>query len=116
MRTKILGLALAVGVAIAGFAGAALAASPAIEKAKSECIVGEQTDGYLGVKEPAKASTDLKREVDSVNLQRKAAYAQLAEKNGVSIEDTAALFAEKLINNAPAGQCYRDQDGNWQQK
>ena len=96
--------------------GAASAASAIIEQAKAECIVGEQADGYLGVVDPGKASAELRREVDSINMQRKAAYARLAEKNGVTIDDAAKVTAEKLINQAPSGQCVRDQDRNWLRK
>ena len=96
--------------------GAAAAASAIVEQAKSECIVGEQADGYLGVVDPGKASAELRREVDSINMQRKAAYARLAEKNGVTIDDAAKVTAEKLINQAPSGQCVRDQDRNWLRK
>lgn len=100
----------------AGFvaiAGVAYAASALIEGAKSKCVVGEQADGYLGVVDASKASADLRREVDSVNMQRKAAYTQLAAKNGVSIEVAASLTAEKLIAQATSGQCVRDQNGAW---
>lgn len=116
MRTKLIGVAAAFGLVVAGLTGAALAASPAIENAKAQCIIGEQTDGYLGVKDSSRASAELRREVDSINLQRKAAYTKLAAQNGVSVETAAALTAEKLINNAPSGQCYRDQSGVWRQK
>jgi uncharacterized protein YdbL (DUF1318 family) len=98
------------------FSGAALAASAIIENAKSQCIVGEQADGYLGVIDSGKADADLRREVDSINMQRKAAYARLAEKNAVTIDDTAKVTAEKLINQAPSGQCVRDENGTWLKK
>jgi hypothetical protein len=108
---------LALGAAVAALASVgAAAASAAIEAAKSQCIVGEQADGYLGVVDAGKASEALKREVASVNLQRKAAYARFAESQGVTVEVAAALTAEKLINQAPAGQCVRDGNGKWIKK
>lgn len=94
----------------------ASAASPAIEEAKSQCIVGEQADGYLGVIDSEQASDDLKREVRDTNQQRKAYYADIATRNGVTIEVTATLTAQKLIDQAPSGQCVRDQQGHWLKK
>jgi len=103
--------------AIVCFAATAAAASPAIDAAKASCIVGEQYDGYLGVIDAGAASEALRREVRSVNLQRKAAYANLAERNGVTVEVAATLTAEKLLMGAPSGQCILPQAGAaWQKK
>lgn len=94
----------------------AAAASPAIEAAKSQCVIGEQADGYLGFAEDGAATEELRREVRSVNQQRRAVYERLAERNGVTVEVTAALTAERLMNQAPSGQCVRDQSGSWIRK
>ena len=92
---------------------AALAASAIVEEAKDRCIVGEQADGYLGFVDESAADTALKREVRDINQQRKGFYADLAERNGVAIDVTAALTAEKLINSAGSGECVRDANGDW---
>ncbi|MFN0023786.1 MAG: YdbL family protein [Parvularculaceae bacterium] len=113
---KTLLAAFAISTALATAVTAAHAASPAIEAAKAGCIVGEQTDGYLGVIDAAKADEALKREVRAVNQQRKAAYADLATRNGVTIEQAAAVTAERLLNGAPAGQCIQSPDGGWVKK
>jgi hypothetical protein len=98
------------------FGAGAAAASAAIEDAKAECIVGEQSDGYLGVIDTSKASEELKREVRANNQQRKAIYADFAERNGITIETAAAIFAERQVNGAPSGQCVRDPSGTWIKK
>ncbi len=114
MKSKLWGIIAAGVVAAAILAPAAiLAASDTIEQAKNECIVGEQADGYLGVVDGANASAAVRREVRDINQQRKLAYIDLAQRNGVSIEATAALTAEKLISQASPGQCVRDKNGNW---
>jgi uncharacterized protein YdbL (DUF1318 family) len=113
MKLKTAFAAIAAAVLMAGSANAA---SPAIESAKDRCVIGEQADGYLGVIEAGAVDEALRREMKSINLQRKAAYANLAERNGVSIEAAAALTAEKLINAAPAGQCIQMPDGDWVKK
>lgn len=98
---------------LAATVSGAQAASPMIEAAKAKCVVGEQADGYLGVVDAMAASEEIKREVRAVNQQRKAAYANLAAKNGVTIEDAAALTGKRLVENASAGQCVRTPDGTW---
>lgn len=99
--------------ALTAFAGPASAASAIIEEAKSKCVVGEQSDGYLGVVEGATASEAVRREVRAINQQRKAAFADLAAKNGVTVEDAAALTGEKLVEGASPGQCVQLPDGSW---
>ena len=94
----------------------AYAASPAVEAAKSQCVVGEKNDGYLGVVPGAIASQEVRREIRSINQRRKAAYEQIAARNGVTVQVTASLTAEKLINQAPAGQCVQDGSGAWIKK
>lgn len=100
-------------LALAASAAGANAASPMIEEAKSKCIVGEQSDGYLGIVDDAAASEAVKREVRSINQQRKAAFADLAARNGVTIEDAAALTGKRLVEGAPSGQCVQLPDGTW---
>lgn len=89
------------------------AASAIVEQAKDQCIVGEQADGYLGVVDGKSASDALRREIRDINQQRKAYYADISRRNGVSIEVTATLTAEKLIGQAGRGECVRDQNGRW---
>lgn len=108
LKTFLAAAALAVGLAVS-----ASAASPLVENAKNNCIIGEQADGYLGVVSGANASEELRSEIRGINQQRKAAYADLAKRNNVTVEVAAALTAEKLMNQAGPGQCVRDQSGNW---
>lgn len=102
-----------VALAFVASATAANAASAIIEGAKSQCVVGEQSDGYLGVVDGAVAGEDVKREVRAINQQRKAAFADLAARNGVTIEDAAALTGKRLVEGSPSGQCVRLPDGSW---
>lgn len=116
MKQLLLGLAAAGVLAGAPLTAApAVAASAVVEQAKDRCLIGEQADGYLGFVPGASISSALRREVRDINQQRKAAYARIARANGVSTEVTAALTAEKLINQASSGECVRDQSGRWVQ-
>lgn len=111
-KHRYLGLcaALLAGASLLG--GVALAASAAIEQAKDACVVGEKSDGYLGVVAGATASDELRREVRDVNQQRKTYYADLARENGVTVDVAAKLTAEKLIARSSRGQCVYV-DGAW---
>ena len=103
----------AAAIALVASAGSASAASAIIEDAKSKCIVGEQADGYLGVVDGAAASDAVAREVRAVNQQRKAAFADLAARNGVTIEDAAALTGKRLVEGAESGECVMLPDESW---
>ena len=111
MKRFAVGLVMAAVLAIGALT--ASAASAIVEEAKDQCIVGEQADGYLGFVPGGDASAALRREVRDINQQRKSYYADLARRNGVSTEVTAALAAEKLIAKARSGQCIRDESGRW---
>ena len=100
-------LALSFGLANAG--------TEIIDQAKSTCTVGEKIDGYLGAVPGKTVSTEVNQEMRSVNQQRKAVYADLANQNGVTVEDTGKLFAEKLIAKAAPGHCVQNGNGEWVQ-
>lgn len=113
MKKTMMMAAAAAGLLFSASLAPAMSASPLVENAKNNCVVGEQADGYLGVVTGADAGEELRREIRDINQQRKAVYADLARRNGVTIEVAAALTAEKLINQAGPGQCVRDSSGSW---
>jgi uncharacterized protein len=86
-----------------------------IDAAKQAGIVGEQVDGYLGLVR-ADASAEVKVLVDEVNTRRRAAYEEIAAKNGTSVETVARLAGAKLIARAAAGELVRDDTGQWKKK
>ncbi len=113
MKKTFIMAAAAVGLAFSALAPSAIAASALVENAKNNCVIGEQADGYIGVVSGANAGADLRREIRDINQQRKAVYADIARRNGVTVEVAAALTAEKLMNQATRGQCIRDTSGAW---
>ncbi len=115
MRNELMKFTAIALVACAAIGASAFAASSVIDAAKAECVVGEQIDGYLGVIDEGAADEHLRREVRSINQQRKAFYADLAARNNVTLDVTAALTAEKLINQAASGHCVQDESGSWVQ-
>jgi len=99
----------------------AIAAAPAfaqdavISAAKAAGTVGEQADGYLGVK--GSVGADVRSAVDALNIKRRAAYTDLAAKRGVTVQDMAAVTGcQTLASRVSAGQIYRIGAGEWQTK
>ncbi len=97
-------------------ASVAIAAPADIDQAKSQCIIGERIDGYLGIIDDGAVDDALRRNVREINQRRNAAYADLAAKNGVTLAVAAATTAERLINGAPSGHCVQNERGEWVRK
>ena len=102
---------------LAGFLLCALAL-PAVaadlNSAKSEGLIGEREDGYLGfvVTEPG---SDVVALVEDVNAKRKAQYARIAAKNGIQTAQVEALAGKKAMEKtAPGGYVFSG--GRWVRK
>jgi uncharacterized protein YdbL (DUF1318 family) len=78
------------------FAGAAFALE--LDSAKSQGLVGEQPNGYLGV---VKATSEA------------VAYQRIARENGISLEQVANLAGQKAIEKTPAGEYVKTPTGQW---
>src|SRR3546814_11828982 len=95
---------LAIAAAIAGAAvtraHAQAGSDPVVEQARSQGLVGEQVDGYLGfAKSPA---ADLKARVDAINIQRRAFYTDLAAKRGVTRQEVGSATTCELCPSRTA--------------
>lgn len=92
-------------------------ASPAfalnLKEAKTQGLVGEQLNGYLGV---VKEATGVKALVDDVNKRRKAKYQELAKKNNIDLATVAKLAGNKAISKTKAGNYIQNQSGQWVKK
>jgi uncharacterized protein YdbL (DUF1318 family) len=100
---------------------AGLGAQPAfaqdnvVSAAKAAGAVGEQADGYLGIK--GSVSADVRSAVDALNIKRRAAYTDLAAKRNVTVQDVAASTAcQTLATRVQTGQIYKIGSGDWQVK
>jgi len=118
MKSKKLTLVAAAAVALTSLAPITpvLASIAEINEAKANCLIGEKNNGYLGEVTGKTVSANLRRELRSINQQRRAEYEKLAARNGVTIQDAATATAERLINRAPSGHCVHDADGQWLKK
>lgn len=103
-----IGLAIAAGAAVVARAQTAGPVAAAI----STGTVGEQADGYLGIRGTVSAA--VRSEVESINIKRRAGYTQLAEQRGVTVKDVAAAVGCKtLANRVGPGEAYMLRDGIW---
>lgn len=83
-----------------------------LDQAKDQGLVGEQTDGYLGI---IKQGDGVQALVQEINSKRKAKYEQLARQNNIKLEQVEALAGKKAIEKTQSGH-YVLLSGNWVKK
>lgn len=86
-----------------------------LDSAKSQGLVGEKADGFVGIV-GADSTAPVAALVKNVNAKRAAAYAEIAKQNGTTLDAVAALAGAKLIERAAKGEWVTDASGNWRQK
>ena len=106
-------------VAALGVAGGVMAQTAGqkalVDAAKAEGKVGEQADGYLGVRTSVEADTRMA--VEAMNNGRRDAYARSAAQAGTTPEAAGArMFETQLLPRISTGQWYRNAQGQWVQK
>jgi uncharacterized protein YdbL (DUF1318 family) len=110
-------LLIAAGLGLAMLAGGTAYAmqADAAGQLRASGQVGEQADGYLGL--VGQAPANVRAQMESINIQRRAAYTQLASSRGATIEEVAAATACQLFaNRVGANQYYRLSDGVWRRR
>jgi uncharacterized protein YdbL (DUF1318 family) len=108
--TVILPLAL---TALAFTATMALAGL-SVEAAKKQGLVGERTDGMLGI--VSAPTPELTQLVDTTNAQRLDKYKEIAKKRGTDLNHVEAYAGKKLISLAAPGEFVMNPAGGWQKK
>jgi len=85
--------------------------SASIMQARGAGVIGERFDGYLGfVTTPSEA---LRRQVNSINIRRRALYANLARQKGVTTEEVGITATCTLFTRIPVGGYYLTSDRGW---
>ncbi len=107
---------LVAGIVVIAGAGIAIAQSGGlVSAALADGTVGEQADGYLGIR--GSVSADVRAEVDALNIKRRAAYTQRAAQKGATVKEVAAAVGcETLASRVPTGRAYLLPDGVWRVK
>jgi len=91
------------------------AAAQSLDQAKAAGQVGEKVDGFVGVV-AADAPAEVRAMVERINAERRARYAEIAQKQNAPLDAVAKIAGQKLIERAPAGQYVLGADGRWRQK
>lgn len=86
-----------------------------LEEAKTQGVVGEQPDGYLGVVQPG-ASAEVQALVDDVNQKRRQMYEEIARRNSTQVEAVEMLAGKTAIDNTRPGNFVRSPSGQWIKK
>jgi uncharacterized protein YdbL (DUF1318 family) len=86
-----------------------------LDDAKSQGLVGERSNGYLGivVNNP---SGDVKTLVADINSKRKQAYQESASSAGVELQIIELRIGQRLQHKTSRGQYIPTEGGAWQRK
>ena len=95
--------------------GTNVAFALSLQEAKTDGLVGECNDGYVGyVLTPPRG--DVKAVVKDVNNKRRARFAESAKSNKLRIEQVAYRFYQRAVKATAAGTYYQDAGGAWVKK
>ncbi len=86
-----------------------------LQEAKNDGLIGELQSGYIGLVVES-APAEVVALVRDVNNQRRELYRQIAQQNGITVEQVAALAFTKAVEATPAGQYLQDANGAWVRK
>ena len=119
LRRTFLGLVFAALAAVA--VGAALPATAQsmrdiINDAKAAGIVGEQADGFVGVRDESRMTTAIRGAMAEMNAGRAQLYRQAATDTGTSAAAAGASSFTQRFDDIPSGQWYRNSSGTWVRK
>ena len=82
---------------------------------KDQGVVGELSNGYVGIVDMSKVTPDVKALVESVNDKRRDIYAEQAKANNKTLAEIEAIAARRNIDRTQAGH-YIKVGGGWQKK
>lgn len=86
-----------------------------LDEAKTQGLVGEQANGYLGAV-GANAPAEIKALIADINQKRRNEYQAIAQRNKTGLQAVEALAAKTAIERTPPGQYVRLPSGEWVRK
>jgi len=102
-----------VGAAMLWSSAQGVAFALSVEDAKTQGLVGERPNGYLGVVNPG--SHEAQALTNEVNAKRRQAYEDIASRNKTQLHAVEALAGEKAIQNTKPGH-FVEGPGGWIRK
>lgn len=83
-----------------------------LDAAKQMGLVGEQTNGYLGL--IATSHNEAAALVTEINQQRKQRYQEIASRQNTPLVNIESLAGDKLVQKAASdGHYYQTASGSW---
>ena len=86
-----------------------------LDEAKTQGVVGEQPNGYLGVVQPG-GSAEVQALVNDVNQKRRQMYEDIARRNSTKLDAVEMLAGKTAIDNTKPGNFVRRPSGQWVRK
>jgi hypothetical protein len=86
-----------------------------LDDAKNQGLVGERSNGYLGIVVP-NPSGDVKALVADINSKRKKAYQDSASSAGVERQIIELRIGQRLQQKTSSGHYIQTEAGTWQRK
>jgi uncharacterized protein YdbL (DUF1318 family) len=105
---------LMLGLLLVALAAPSAAQTTALDAARRAGIIGERFDGYLGY--AVAPSAMLRSQVEAINIRRRALYANLAARKGVSPQEVGITAGCQLLARVGVGQAYLLNDGAWRRR
>lgn len=100
-------------VVTVGTASIVLALS--LTEAKDRGLVGEQSNGYLGVVGSSQ-TPDVQALVNDINRQRREKYQEIAARNETNVQAVELLAGKTTISKTQSGHYVQISSGNWVKK
>jgi uncharacterized protein len=86
-----------------------------LEEAKTQGLVGEQPNGYLGIVPPG-ASAEARALVNDINQKRRQTYEDIAHRNTTSLPAVEMLAGKTAVENTRPGNFIQLPSGQWVKK
>ena len=101
------------GVILWGVAGVQPLLALTLEEAKTKGLVGEKSNGYLGI--VAAGHAEAQALVSDINQKRRQAYQEIARRDGTNLATVETLAGEKAIEKTRPGNMVEG-PGGWIKK
>ena len=110
MLNRLSALLFVLVIACAPALSPALAQSNDLDGLRASGAIGERYDGLLVARDPAHGEF-----VATVNAQRLTIYQERAKSQGIAVDQIGRIYAEQIIERAPAGTWFQAEDGSSRQ-
>ena len=86
-----------------------------LDEARAAGKIGERSDGYVAAVKDS-PSAEVKALVADINAKRRAAYEEIAKRNGAPVEAVAALAGQKMLSEKAQPGWFVNDGSGWKKK